>query len=70
MHRQKTKVFTKGRFKEATLNKKIIMSRTRNHIVIARGIMAENSRRQMSLINRCQMPYSSKKDYRFVNHKF
>ena len=46
------------------------MSRTRNHIVIARGIMAENSRRQMSLINRCQMLYAQKKDYRFMNHKF
>ena len=32
------------------------MSRTRNTITMARGTIAENARRQLSLINRCQMP--------------
>ena len=45
------------------------MSRTRNLITIARGTIAENARRQMSLINRCQMPRQTKKDYRFMGHK-
>ena len=34
------------------------MSRTRNTITMARGTIAENARRQLSLINRCQMPQS------------
>ena len=45
------------------------MSRTRNLITIARGTIAENARRQLSLINRCQMPRHAKKDYRFMGHK-
>ena len=46
------------------------MSRTRNRIAIARGTIAENARRQLSLINRCQMPRNMKNDFRFMNHKF
>jgi hypothetical protein len=58
------------------------MSRTRNLITIARGTIADNARRQLSLIrssyarllpkgrkNRCQMPRQAKKDYRFMGHK-
>lgn len=55
--------------KEATLNKTIKMSRTRNLITIARGTIAENARRQLSLMNQCQMPRHAKKDYRFMGHK-
>ena len=46
------------------------MSRTRNTITMARGTIAENARRQLSLINRCQMPNMTKRDFRFMNHKF
>ena len=46
------------------------MSRTRNTITMARGTIAENARRQLSLINRCQMPNMTKKDFRFMNYKF
>ena len=45
------------------------MSRTRNLITIARGTIAENARRQMSLLNQCRMPNSSKKDFRFMGHR-
>jgi hypothetical protein len=45
------------------------MSRTRNLITIARGTIAENARRQLSLMNQCQMPRHAKKDYRFMGHK-
>ena len=45
------------------------MSRTRNLITIARGIIAENARRQLSLINRCQMPRNMKNDFRFMGHR-
>ena len=58
----------KRSLKEATLNKSFIMSRTRNRITIARGTIADNARRQMSLMNKCQMPGSTKRDYRFMNH--
>ena len=55
--------------KEATLNKTIKMSRTRNLITIARGTIAENARRQLSLMNQYRMPRHAKKDYRFMGHK-
>ena len=45
------------------------MSRTRNHIAIARGTIAENARRQLSLMNQCRMPNPSKKDFRFMGHR-
>ena len=46
------------------------MSRTRNRIAIARGTIADNARRQMSLINKqCRMPNSMKNDFRFMGHK-
>ena len=60
----------KGRLKGATLNKLTIMSRTRNRIAIAHGTIAANARRQLSLMNRCQMPRNTKKDFRFMNHMF
>ena len=41
------------------------MSRTRNTITMARGTIAENARRQLSLINRCQMPRTVRRDWRF-----
>ena len=44
------------------------MSRTKNRITIARGTIADNARRQMSLMNKCQMPGFTKNDYRFMNH--
>jgi hypothetical protein len=46
------------------------MSRTRNRIAIAHGTIAANARRQLSLMNRCQMPRNTKKDFRFMNHMF
>ena len=55
--------------KGATLNKTFIMSRTRNLITIARGTIADNARRQMSLMNRCQMPNPKKNDFRFMGHR-
>jgi hypothetical protein len=45
------------------------MSRTRNTITMARGTIAENARRQLSLINRCQMPRGMKRDWRFMGHR-
>ena len=45
------------------------MSRTRNTITMARGTIAENARRQLSLINRCQMPRNVKRDWRFMGHR-
>ena len=45
------------------------MSRTRNTITMARGTIAENARRQLSLINRCQMPKNMKRDWRFMGHR-
>jgi hypothetical protein len=45
------------------------MSRTRNLITIARGTIAENARRQLSLMNQCRMPRNMKKDFRFMGHK-
>ena len=68
--------------KGATLNKTFIMSRTRNLITIARATIADNARRQMSLMrssyarllptgrkNRCQMPNPKKNDFRFMGHR-
>ena len=48
---------------------RIKMSRTRNTITMARGTIAENARRQLSLINRCQMPRNVKRDWRFMGHR-
>ena len=58
------------------------MSRTRNTITMARGTIAENARRQLSLMrssyarllptgrkNRCQMPRNVKRDWRFMGHR-
>ncbi len=58
------------------------MSRTRNLITIARGTIAENARRQLSLMrssyarllpkgrkNQCRMPRNMKRDYRFMGHR-
>ncbi len=45
------------------------MSRTRNTITMARGTIAENARRQLSLINRCQMPRNVKRDWCFMGHR-
>ena len=58
------------------------MSRTRNLITIARGTIAENARRQLSLMrssyarllpkgrkNQCRMPLNMKRDYRFMGHR-
>ena len=58
------------------------MSRTRNLITIARGTIAENARRQLSLMrssyarllpkgrkNQCRMPNPSKRDFRFMGHR-
>lgn len=45
------------------------MSRTRNLITIARGTIAENARRQLTLMNRCQMPRTIKRDFRFMGHR-
>ena len=36
---------------------------------MARGTIAENARRQLSLINRCQMPRNVKRDWRFMGHR-
>ena len=55
--------------KGATLNKSFIMSRTRNLIAIARGTIADNARRQLSLMNRCQMPNPRRNDIRFMGHR-
>ena len=45
------------------------MSRTRNLITIARGTIAENARRQLSLMNQCRMPRTVKNDFRFMGHR-
>jgi hypothetical protein len=45
------------------------MSRTRNLITIARGTIADNARRQFSLMNQCRMPNPSKHDFRFMGHR-
>ena len=65
----KTKYSQKVALKEATLNKTFKMSRTRNLITIARGTIAENARRQLSLMNQCRMPRNMKKDFRFMGHR-
>jgi hypothetical protein len=46
------------------------MSRKKNRIAIAKGTIAGNAHRQLSLINQCQMPNMTKRDFRFMNHKF
>jgi hypothetical protein len=66
--REKNKSIILESLKEATLNKKN-MSRTRNLITIARGTIAENARRQLSLMNQCRMPYPRKNDFRFMGHR-
>lgn len=48
--------------------KKRIMSRTRNRMLIAKGTIAENARRQMSMMNQCRMPRGMKRDWRFMGH--
>ena len=45
------------------------MSRTRNNVIIARGTIAENARRQMSLLNQRRMPGTLKNDYCFMGHR-
>ncbi len=45
------------------------MSRTRNTITKARGGIAENARRQLSLMNQCRMPRTVKNDFRFMGHR-
>ena len=59
----------KGRLKGGDVKQNRIMSRTRNLITIARGTIAENARRQMSLLNQCRMPNPSKRDFRFMGHR-
>ena len=59
----------KSRQKEATLNKTFVMSKTRNKITKARGGIAEDARRQLSLINQCRMPRTMQSDFRFMGHR-
>lgn len=51
MHRQKTKVFTKGRFKEATLNKNNNMSKRNDLKAAWRAIRANQAKQQMNKVN-------------------
>lgn len=44
------------------------MSRTRNRMLIAKDTIAENARRQMSMMNQCRMPRGMKRDWRFMGH--
>ena len=62
-------IILKVALKGATLNKTFIMSRTRNLITIARGTIADNARRQFSLMNQCRMPNPKKNDFRFMGHR-
>ena len=58
------------------------MSRTRNRIVMAKGTMCANARRQLELMrsssarllpkgrkNRCRMPQNMRNDWRFMGHR-
>ena len=56
MRKTRKKYNPKGRLKGGDVKQNRIMSRTRNLIAIARGTIAENARRQMSLLNQCRMP--------------
>lgn len=37
-------------------------------MLIAKGTIAENARRQMSMMNQCRMPREMKRDWRFMGH--
>ena len=45
------------------------MSRTRNKIVIAKGNICEQARRQLELMNRCRLPRNMRNDWRFMGHR-